>query len=319
MSLRAPCAECGCSVSLATARAVVRGNGVALMCSACQKPQPVPVPESLAKAPVKPPFALGSWVVVCLAGAALWLVPKLTSQLAFGQSEDAPPPALLSDEQSDPDDDASSRFGLAPRQLPPSSALGTTTVADQMIELTWYHPLAGRRKLPGKADRKFGAPRDGGHPECGAGHCGVDIGYQIGEVVHAAAPGRVVKVVYEPDRRGGRYVKLEHDSGYATYYFHLDRVHPDLVPGIEIAAGEPVGLMGRSGIRFGRPHLHFAVSRRTESGERYVDPEPMLKRAILLDEPAPMPPGVPVIASTGMDTEPVATATDEAGSGTESE
>jgi hypothetical protein len=72
---------------------------------------------------------------------------------------------------------------------------------------------------------------------------------------------------------------------------HLNQVNPKLVPGVEVAAGEPVGTLGSTGIHNAPPHLHFAVSRTDgNGGEHYVDPEPMLKQAVLLERPAALPP-----------------------------
>jgi len=164
------------------------------------------------------------------------------------------------------------------------------TLSDDGEELTWIHPLAGpERQLPSSASRRFGAQRTGTRPECGAGHCGVDLGHERGVVVHAAADGFVARIVRDRDRKGGRYVKLEHPSGFRTYYMHLDRIRGDLRRGTFVPAGAPVGTVGRSGIQRSGPHLHFAVSREGLVRERFFDPEPMLRHAILLDEPAKLP------------------------------
>src|SRR5690606_25366324 len=109
----------------------------------------------------------------------------------------------------------------------PKAALGRgfDDEADEEIELVWYHPLAKTRRLPLRGSREFGAVRPGDRPdECGGGHCGVDLGNQIGEVIHAALPGVVRRVNHSASRSGGRYVIIDHPGGYATYYFHLDRI-----------------------------------------------------------------------------------------------
>jgi murein DD-endopeptidase MepM/ murein hydrolase activator NlpD len=158
------------------------------------------------------------------------------------------------------------------------------------VELLWYHPLAGDRALPAKADRRFGASRPGSRRSgCGGGHCGVDLGDRAGQVVHAAMPGRVTRLARDADSTSGLYVRLEHDAGFATYYMHLDRIHPDLELGMDLAAGEPLGTVGATGVVSSPPHLHFAVSRLEAGRERFLDPEPMLERAIVLDEEAPFP------------------------------
>src|SRR5690606_41282525 len=94
------------------------------------------------------------------------------------------------------------RVEAAPSEAPPASALPVGFAGEALAEITWSHPLAGRRRRPGKADRRFGAPREARRPECGDGHCGVDIGNTVGEVIHAARPGRVAPIVTEASRRG---------------------------------------------------------------------------------------------------------------------
>ena len=215
-----------------------------------------------------------------------------------------PGPFIDSDGDGDSDDagaraPAPALVETVPAEEPPSAALPLTVDNGEPVEITWYHPLAAPRRLPDKADRRFGAARDGGRPECGLGHCGVDLAHHAGLVVHAARSGRVVRIVTDAERKGGRYVKLEHEGGYFTYYFHLDRIHPSMVVGIEVAAGDPIGTTGHSGIKHSGPHLHFAITRlRPDGSEEYLDPEPVLRRAILLDHPAPFPPVPRRIAAT---------------------
>ncbi|HLU67083.1 MAG TPA: M23 family metallopeptidase [Kofleriaceae bacterium] len=276
---------------------MVRGTGVAILCPPCAADPGGAGASAAAQNAHAERRARRPRRLLALAAApvaAFLLSPLAFSRgplgVAFGESAPSSP-VLLSDDEIAADSHLAARIEVAPSEAPPTSALPIGFAGEALVEITWYHPLAGRRRLPGKADRRFGAPREASRPECGDGHCGVDIGNTVGEVIHAARPGRVARIVTEASRRGGRYVKLEHPGGYASYYFHLDRIHPELVPGIEVAAGEPLGTMGQSGIRFGRPHLHFAVARMQPDGsETFVDPEPMLRRAVLLDEPAPMPP-----------------------------
>src|SRR5690606_13092277 len=108
--------------------------------------------------------------------------------------------------------------------------------------------------------------------------------------IHAALPGVVRRVNHSASRSGGRYVIIDHPGGYATYYFHLDRIHPNLISGIGLSAGEALGTLGTTGIDHSAPHLHFQVAKRNPTGSfTFVDPEPMLRRAVVLDDPAPMP------------------------------
>ena len=199
-------------------------------------------------------------------------------------------PLLLSDRAATRAVD-DTELRVPPRERPEIHDLSYAPVAGENIPLVWYHPLAGDRVMPENPSRRFGADRPGDRPaECGRGHCGVDLGEKRGPVVHAVRPGLVDRIMRTPDRLGGKYVRLYHPEGFFTYYMHLDVISPRLVPGVEVAAGEALGLLGSTGIQRSPPHLHFAVARVLEhGGQRYLDPEPMLRQAVVLEEPAPFP------------------------------
>ncbi len=153
-------------------------------------------------------------------------------------------------------------------------------------EDVWIHPLPGpQRRLPVRNTRRFGAAREGLRPEeCEGGHCGVDLGSEIGELVMAAHDGVVERVVRDPNeggRRGneGRFIRISHKGGtIVTSYIHLDSIRDDLRPGVPVKVGEVIGQIGDSGVQHSGPHLHFAVSVRRpgDSEELFIDPEPML-------------------------------------------
>jgi murein DD-endopeptidase MepM/ murein hydrolase activator NlpD len=199
----------------------------------------------------------------------------------------AEPSRSLSISAADPREAEAALVRTTAAEPPLRHALAFVDDGGKRSELIWYHPIAGQRELPGRASRRFGAAREHSRPECGEGHCGVDLGGEIGTVIHAALPGRVAKIVRGESGRGGRYVKLEHEGGIVSYYMHLDEIQPDLVVGVELAAGEPLGTLGASGIQRSEAHLHFQVAI-PEGGrpEFFVDPEPMLEQAILLEEAA---------------------------------
>jgi murein DD-endopeptidase MepM/ murein hydrolase activator NlpD len=176
----------------------------------------------------------------------------------------------------------------APRPAPPPTygPPWPPTDAEVMSELAkdaWFHPLAGPdRRMPVSDGRVFGAERPGERPaECRSGHCGVDIGGETwGEPVMAAHDGVVDRVVRVPnEEHGGLYVRIAHRGGTVfTQYFHLAAIPRKLAPGMPIKAGEVIGLLGDTGVKESRPHLHFTVSVKpsTELPERYVDPEPLI-------------------------------------------
>ncbi|HET6610534.1 MAG TPA: M23 family metallopeptidase [Kofleriaceae bacterium] len=287
------CADCGRPVALSAGAAVIRAGAVAVVHSRCPpddaggRPEIQPLGSALARIRRVPKLARRAGIVAAAAVALIALgAPRSHS--------DAVEPELLSLDartaaSATGDGD---RLGLhvASHERPVVHALTLATGDGGLYDLTWYHPLAGQRLLPIRADRRFGAGRDGDRPtECGRGHCGVDLGGVRGSVVHAARPGIVARIVRDPNRSGGKYVRLEHPEGFVTSYMHLDRIRPDLVVGVEVAAGEPLGILGRTGIHHSGPHLHFSVARRTDRGLVFLDPEPMLGRAVVLAEAAPYP------------------------------
>src|SRR4029079_4846048 len=95
--------------------------------------------------------------------------------------------------------------------------------------------------MPEQASRHFGAQRVGiERPECGEGHCGVDLDGPRGRPIVAVAAGTVVGIELSElglDGRSGRYVRIEHDDGTLTSYMHMDQV-ADLPVGDRVA-GRP--------------------------------------------------------------------------------
>jgi murein DD-endopeptidase MepM/ murein hydrolase activator NlpD len=148
--------------------------------------------------------------------------------------------------------------------------------------LRWVHPLAGHRMLPGGEFLKFGATRSGVRPaECGGGHCGVDIGSARGTIIHAAADGEISLAFTEIRGEAGRYVAIDHGDGLRTFYMHLDELRGGLEIGQKVRAGEPLGKMGATGAASG-PHLHFAITQERGGRTWYIDPEPVLRHAVVL-------------------------------------
>lgn len=102
-------------------------------------------------------------------------------------------------------------------------------------------------------------------------HAGIDIAAPLGTAVFAARAGRVAFVGHLPD--GAEVVLIAHDGGLFTLYAHLDDVHspPPVKVGQIIKAGDPLGVIGMTGITTG-PHLHFQI----RTGDEPLDPRSLL-------------------------------------------
>jgi murein DD-endopeptidase MepM/ murein hydrolase activator NlpD len=167
----------------------------------------------------------------------------------------------------------------------------------------WTHPVTSTPELmPTQASRLFGADRasllPSVRPECGAGHCGVDLDGPRGRPIVAVADGIVVRLELHElglDGRSGRFVKLEHDDGTLTAYMHLDDV-AELHIGERVSAGQVIGTLGASAVFEAAPHCHFTLEVPNHPGRhgdntdtRYLDPAPFLVRATVAPRPARAP------------------------------
>lgn len=90
-------------------------------------------------------------------------------------------------------------------------------------------------------------------------HLGIDYGAPMGTPVQTIADG---KVIFAGSKGGdGNLVKVQHSSGYTTYYMHLSRI---LVRnGQRVQQGQNIGLVGMTGLATG-PHLDFRIEQHGE-------------------------------------------------------
>jgi len=88
-------------------------------------------------------------------------------------------------------------------------------------------------------------------------HLGIDYGAPVGTPVQTIGDG---KVIFAGMKGGdGNLVKVQHSSGYTTYYMHLSRI---LVrDGQRVEQGQRIGLVGMTGLATG-PHLDFRIELR---------------------------------------------------------
>ncbi|MDB4957818.1 MAG: Peptidase, partial [Myxococcales bacterium] len=152
----------------------------------------------------------------------------------------------------------------------------------------WKHPVTNSPELmPEQYGRKFGSPRptlETIRPECGEGHCGIDLDGPRGRPIVAVADGIVVRVEHSElglDGRSGRYVRIEHDDGTLTAYMHLDDIADGLQVRDRVQAGQYIGTLGATAVFTAPPHCHFSLEIPNHPGlhgdntdTHYVDPAP---------------------------------------------
>lgn len=107
-------------------------------------------------------------------------------------------------------------------------------------------------------------------------HNGIDLvaKFIAADYVCAFAAGTVTETLNNVTGKvpsQGNYVKLSHDGGAVSVYYHLKPGSVSVKKGDRVKAGTVLGYMGSSGNSTG-PHLHFGLM---ISGS-WVDPEPYL-------------------------------------------
>jgi peptidoglycan LD-endopeptidase LytH len=166
-------------------------------------------------------------------------------------------------------------------------AVLTLFIAPPLVAQPFHLPTANRALFDadGGADRYF-VPTVGRTWESGTFGCvrtsgtqwheGLDIRSlqrdrqnEPTDPILATAPGTVVYINSKSGLSSyGIYLVLRHEvDGLEIYslYAHLARVRADLKPGTSVAAGETIGIMGRTantrqGISKERAHLHFELT-----------------------------------------------------------
>lgn len=88
-------------------------------------------------------------------------------------------------------------------------------------------------------------------------HHGVDYAAPSGTPVKTIGSGKVIARGYQRGG-GGNYVKIQHNSTYATTYMHLRGFAKGIAVGKHVQQGEVIGYVGSTGLSTG-PHLDFRV------------------------------------------------------------
>ena len=150
------------------------------------------------------------------------------------------------------------------------------SVPEGALSDVWLPPAAPTRRAPGSAQPQDGPTLPniwpltergfvtrGMHEDVEGGHPGLDIAVATDSYIRAAGGGTVVDV--GEDGVYGRFVVIDHGSGYSTLYGHASLHLVTL--GQPVRARQVIALSGSTGRSTG-PHLHFEV---LVDGE-YVDP-----------------------------------------------
>jgi murein DD-endopeptidase MepM/ murein hydrolase activator NlpD len=133
------------------------------------------------------------------------------------------------------------RIGAARAASTPASAAG------------WAGPF--RAPAKGPTTGVYGSQRIlSGTPM--APHSGLDFAAPPGAPVVAPTAG-VVVLADGPFTLEGNLVLLDHGMGLVSAFLHLSRI--DVKPGDVVAAGTPIGAVGKTGRATG-PHLHWGVT-----------------------------------------------------------
>mgnify|MGYP000682893861 CR=1 FL=1 len=85
-------------------------------------------------------------------------------------------------------------------------------------------------------------------------HLGVDYAAPIGTPVLAVGDGKIIRTGYT--RGNGNWLKIQHNSVYATAYLHLSRYGKGIKNGTYVKQGDIIGYVGSTGLSTG-PHLDF--------------------------------------------------------------
>ncbi len=126
---------------------------------------------------------------------------------------------------------------------------GSTTIYD---DGTWLYPVNPKFTY---ITTKFGYDpwRDGSHSGIDIGNAGIN-----GTNIYASKPGVVVvaKHTYIQGYSYGKYVVIDHGSGYSTLYGHCSELYVN--KGDYVNQGDVIAAVGSTGWSTG-PHLHFEV------------------------------------------------------------
>lgn len=85
-------------------------------------------------------------------------------------------------------------------------------------------------------------------------HLGIDYAAPTGTPIRSVGDGTIIKAAYS--RGNGRFIKVKHNSTYATQYLHMSRFASGMKTGMAVKQGDIIGYVGSTGLSTG-PHLCF--------------------------------------------------------------
>ena len=85
-------------------------------------------------------------------------------------------------------------------------------------------------------------------------HLGTDYAAPKGTPIMATGTGTIVKAGYS--KGNGNYVKIKHNSVYATQYLHMTKVKTGIRKGVRVKQGDVIGYVGSTGLATG-PHVCY--------------------------------------------------------------
>ncbi|HME73393.1 MAG TPA: M23 family metallopeptidase [Myxococcota bacterium] len=106
-------------------------------------------------------------------------------------------------------------------------------------------------------------------------HPGIDYAAPLGTPLWAVGDGKVMEMGWAGGY--GQLIKIQHESGYVSYYAHLSRFAKGLHVGTVVRQKQVIGYVGQTGLATG-PHVCFRI---TKDGE-FVNPAQLRGRTVVL-------------------------------------
>ena len=113
-------------------------------------------------------------------------------------------------------------------------------------------------------------------------HLGTDFAAPVGTPIHATADGYIEKIGYT--RGNGNYIKIRHNSTYATQYLHMSRFAKGMRKGVHVHQGQVIGYVGMTGYTTG-PHVCYRFWKNGQQVDPFKQKLPQAKSLDTADLP----------------------------------